>query len=66
MMTRTEIKILLLKRGLNQMELSRQIGIPPQTICDLLAGRRKTLKHRTAIADILGFPVEKIFGDHGN
>jgi transcriptional regulator with XRE-family HTH domain len=66
MMTRTERKILILSRGLNQTELAKMIGKPPQTVCDLLADRRKTQKDREAIAKILGVSVEKIFGDHRN
>lgn len=64
-MTRTEIKILLLKKGINQTELSQRVGISPQTLCDILAGRRKTEKYQLKIATIFDLPIEKLFPNSG-
>lgn len=60
-MSRTEIKILLLEKGLNQTKIARLIGVAPQTVCDLLAGRRKTPGHQEKIAQILNVEKDTIF-----
>jgi ribosome-binding protein aMBF1 (putative translation factor) len=62
-MTRTEIKILLLEKGMNQTILAEKLGQSPQVICDILAHRRKAYNLRPKIKKILGVDI---FGDDGN
>lgn len=60
-MDRTAIKILILKKNTSQTEIARKIGIPVQTVCDILAGRKTTPKWQKAIAKILDRPVDELF-----
>jgi transcriptional regulator with XRE-family HTH domain len=61
-MTKLEIKILLLQKGINQTELAQRIGVSPQVLCDILAGRRKALSHRKAIAKVLKLSIDNLLG----
>ncbi len=56
------IKILLIKKRLNQTEIARRLGTTPQKISDVIAGRRKGMNLRPLMAEILGTSIEKLFG----
>ena len=62
-MTRTEIKILLLEKGLNQTALAKKIHVSPQVVCDIFAGRRKAFNLKSKINKVLG---TDIFRDDGH
>ncbi len=62
-MDRTAIKILILEKNTSQTEIAQKIGIPVQTVCDILAGRKTTRKWQEAIAEVLGKSVDELFGN---
>ena len=55
------IKTLMFTQNINQIEISKRLHASPQMICDIIAGRKKTVKYQRGIARILGVEVDRIF-----
>lgn len=57
------IKASLVRVGVTQSEIARDLGMSVGSVNDVITGRRKNPKVRTAIAQAIGKPVEKIWPD---
>jgi transcriptional regulator with XRE-family HTH domain len=55
-----EIKVFLLRKGLDQPTVARQLGITKQYLNDILHGKRKALHIRNRMVEELGFPPQLI------
>jgi len=55
------IKTLMFTQDISQIEIARRLHASPQMICDIIAGRKKTVKYQRGIARILGVKVDRIF-----
>ena len=55
------IKTLMFTQNITQIEIARRLHASPQMICDIIAGRKKTVKYQRGIARILGVKVDRIF-----
>ena len=54
MLDKRSFRILMLQAGFEtQAALAKRAGIEPQTLSDLLAGRRSTRRHQVRIARLL-------------
>lgn len=47
-----EVKIAMIKRGINNRELSQMIGCSDSTICDILKGRNCCKRRMKELADL--------------
>jgi transcriptional regulator with XRE-family HTH domain len=54
------VKVLLAEREWNVSDLARSIDLAPQTVHNILAGRRPYTKLIPRIAEALGVPLKKI------
>lgn len=59
--TATNIKIELLRIGVTQSEIANRLKVSVGSVNDVISGRRITPRIRTAIANAIGKPVEKIW-----
>lgn len=50
-----ELKIFLLRKGLDQPTVARRLGVSKQYISDIFRGKRKALHIRQRMIDELGF-----------
>ena len=55
------VKTLMFTQDITQIEIARRLHASPQMICDIIAGRKKTVKYQRGIARILGVEVDRIF-----
>ena len=55
-----ELKIFLLRNGLDQPLIASQLGITKQYVSDIFAGKRKALRIRQRLVDELGIPAELV------
>lgn len=55
-----EIKIFLLRNGLDQTRVAKALGVTKQYVHDIFHGRRKALQIRHRLVQELGFPPELI------
>ena len=55
------IKTLMFTQNITQIEIARRLHASPQMICDIIAGRKKTIRYQRGIARILGVEVDRIF-----
>lgn len=56
-MSKTEIKILLLRAGVSQAHFARQLGVSKAAIHNVIAGRSTSNRIKRAISKKLGIPV---------
>jgi transcriptional regulator with XRE-family HTH domain len=55
-----ELKIFLLRNGLDQPLIAAELGITKQYVSDIFAGKRKALHIRRRMVDELGIPAELV------
>jgi len=58
-----EIKSLMKKLGITQVDIAKNLGIPKQNVYRVIHGERSTRRIRQAIADALGVSFEELWGD---
>jgi len=58
-----KIKANLILAGVTQSEIARSLGIKVASVNDVVSGKRKNPRIRSAIAEAIGKPVEKIWPD---
>ncbi|MEW6378631.1 MAG: helix-turn-helix domain-containing protein [bacterium] len=63
-MTPTEIKVILLRRGITQVELAKQLGVHRTTVAQAINNLRRRPRVRAQIANFLGIPVKKLWPDN--
>ena len=61
-MDRIDMKVLLLQKNLTARKIGKRLGLSGQYVSFILLGRRKGLKYRNRIAQILGKTKEELFG----
>lgn len=49
-----EIRSLLILKGVRQRKIARELGITPQTVCCVIAGKTRSRRVREAIAKAIG------------
>lgn len=57
----TERKVALLRAGITQSQIARQLRTSLQYVNDVLYGRRRSPRIEAAIAEAIGRPVEDVF-----
>lgn len=62
----TELKILRVKKGLNQGELAEKLGVTRNTISSWENGKLPSLKNANKLADFFGVSVLDIFFTKNN
>lgn len=55
------IKIQMIQSGVTIVEIASAIGVTPSAVHQVITGLRNTPRIRTAIAQAIGKPVEKIW-----
>jgi lambda repressor-like predicted transcriptional regulator len=60
-MTPVEIKIELLRAGINQNQIAKKVGCVPTLVSQVVHGIRPVRRVRQAIAETIGKPVEEIW-----
>jgi lambda repressor-like predicted transcriptional regulator len=60
-MTPLEIKIEILKTGVNQNQIAKKVGVTPTLVSQVIYGIRPTRYVREAIAEVIGKPVEELW-----
>jgi len=60
-MTPIEIKIELLRVGVNQNQIAKKVGTAPTLVSQVIYGIRPTRRVRQAIADAIGKPIEQLW-----
>jgi plasmid maintenance system antidote protein VapI len=56
----------LAEKNKNQKQMAEEIGIRPQRISEMIAGRLKGWKYRRRISQYLGVAEEVLFPDNGD
>ncbi len=56
----------LAEKNKNQKQMAEEIGMRPQRISEMIAGRLKGYKYRRRISQYLGVSEEVLFPDDGN
>lgn len=51
----------LKRRGITGRQIARQLAVGDDAVSHVLAGRSRSERIETAIAEALGLPVEKVF-----
>lgn len=62
-MATVEIKIILLKKGLKQIDLARKFGVTPGMIHGLIAGKFESKRLKRELVNTLGIPYEELWGE---
>ncbi len=65
-MTPTEIKIELLKAGINQNQIAKKLGVVPTLVSQVVHGVRPVKRVRQAIADAVGKPIEELWPEESS
>lgn len=60
-MTSREIKAALVTVGVRHIEIARAAGLSPQLVSEVIAGNRRNEKVETAIARVIGKPIDDVF-----
>jgi len=55
-----ELKIFLLRNGLDQPLIASQLGITKQYVSDIFAGKRKALHIRRRMVEEVGIPADLV------
>lgn len=59
-MSRTEIKILMIRKGVKQADIAKQLRVTPTTVCNVIKGVGESSRVKHAISKACGCKVEDI------
>jgi lambda repressor-like predicted transcriptional regulator len=63
-MNRTEIKILMMRKGVTQASIAKQLHIKPVTVCLVIKRVATSRRVQMAIARALGMSFEELWSNH--
>ena len=58
---RKNIKIALMVSDLTQLDIAWELKVHPQYVCDVIAGRKRSVKVENLISLRTGLPVQSLF-----
>lgn len=62
-MTPIERKVELLRAQVKMTDIARQLGVTIGHVSQVIAGNRRSPSVESAVADAIGKPVHRVFGD---
>jgi len=62
-MTPTEIKALMILKGITQRSIAAQLSILPSTVSGAISGQRPSKRIKECVAKTLGENYEKLWGE---